>query len=1285
MNPNQEPFLGFSNPGQQSRQSQQGQPPQSLAKQTQQTQAQQLQSLQSQSIQSAQDLQPTVQTTGSKPRTIHVAHRRSPSELTTLMLEQLNLQRQLEIVQAQQQQILQQQQQLSQQAGMPSPTGQATLGMQSLSLSPTPPSSASGNPHHRRSSSSNTLGSDTDPSAYSPRFHRRTQSSMSSYQHPAGKPDARPQALGHSRRHSLGLAEARRAAAEVQAQRTHSPSKLGPLPAQQQTPPYVPPPALTVTPSLAPPPPGLAPPSFKFPPSPQLETAEPVTDSVRGSRYAQSAALLGTSPQRTFQFPPREGALTPPVPAFVDHRRGSSGHRSTNSESGNWRRQQQQQSEGSISLFTLGHNRKQGSYGGSTSSISQFQNGQRKSLFAPYLPQNSLPELIAEGRLVTGILRVNKKNRSDAYVSTDGLLDSDIFICGSKDRNRALEGDLVAVELLIVDEVWSSKREKEEKKRRKDKVVGGSGSIGSSGSSTGAGPGVGANSSGRGSSSNDVHNDASTSSKNDSGALNRRGSLKQRPTQKKNDDVEVEGQSLLLVEEEQISDDQRPLYAGHIVAVIDRIPGQLFSGTLGLLRPSQASKDGKKGKDNNNGNSNYSHSRPKIVWFKPTDKKVPLIAIPTEQAPRDFVENHESYGDQIFVASIKRWPITSLHPFGTLVSQLGSIDDPQVEVTSILRDNNFQGDEYPEKPAERYLSDLPSVEEGLHGRRDLTGEYVLAFSKDGKVSDHAMHVKVVSSTRIELGVHIADVTYFVRRDSSLDKRARKRSHGVALPQQTVGLFPDSVAETVSFKANDTCLALSVIFEIDSASFEVADVWMGETVVRPAQKVDYDTVDSLLAVEESSGTNASDSTSDTAGDSATAGYVATLSLIAARLRKKRLGNPDLDTTVSTPLFDQLDDERVRPTLNIYDTERAAALVAEIFHAVNAAVAQKVHSGLGSRALLRRYAMPSLAKFEAHMAKIARLGVHLDTTSAATFHNSLLSVTDPVKRAAAETVLVKCMPRGRYIVAGHSDQSFGHYLFNTPSYTHFTSPLRRYADLVVHRQLKAVVSGSVEQYPETEESLKVTCDYCNFKKDCARAAQEQAVHLLLCQTVNDMGRESGQVLCTGVVLQVYESSFDVYLPEFGIEKRVHGDQLPVRKAEFNKAERVLELYWEVGVDAATYVPEDENDALSYRSSIRNKFRAPVAQAAQHQAETAELLSPQMAKRLSSMHLREPVLSLAPGEGDDKGSLGAYLKFCATRVEGDDHIQEIRVLQRVPVLLRAEIGMALPCLTVRTVNPF
>lgn len=193
--------------------------------------------------------------------------------------------------------------------------------------------------------------------------------------------------------------------------------------------------------------------------------------------------------------------------------------------------------------------------------LSGNQQQQRKTLFTPYLPQANLPALLGNGQLVSGILRVNKKNRSDAYVSTqDGLLDADIFICGSKDRNRALEGDLVAVELLDVDEVWGQKREKEEKKKRKDI------------SDTRGGPSAGSSS-----------NTADTGTNSEGvpeqvGGMKRRGSLRQRPTQKKNDDVEVEGQSLLLVEEEEVSDEQKPLFAGHIVAVIERVAGQMFSG-----------------------------------------------------------------------------------------------------------------------------------------------------------------------------------------------------------------------------------------------------------------------------------------------------------------------------------------------------------------------------------------------------------------------------------------------------------------------------------------------------------------------------------------------------------------------------------------------------------------------------------------------------------------------------------------------------------------------------------
>lgn len=1208
---------------------------------------------------------------GKKPN-IHIAHRRSPSELTTLMVEQYNLQRQLEAVQAQQQQILQQQQQYSYPHkpadSMPPP------GL---------PRGAALGPLHSRSSSFNANAHGAAG------VHRRTGSNTN----------------GHNRRHSLGLNEAIKAAATQRQLNNRLAMGLPPQP-----------PATASPDSES---------SFKFP----------------AERAASSPAALPL-----FKFPPEPTtlpALLPPTPNFDittspergagaggsagAHQRRSSAHYRSNSRNFdphgavnmnlNWRHQRQPLLQlpapyplpllllplhasppaGGLEppSFVPGHRSRNSSYGGgggggSISSLSHLMpttalNG-RKSLFSPYLPQLPLPDLIAEGRLVTGTLRVNKKNRSDAYVLTDGLLDADIFICGSKDRNRALEGDLVAVELLVVDEVWELRKEKEEKKRRKDNTF-----------KTPLG--------------DDIHNDATLTTnqdeKDDEGGLGRRGSLKQRPTMKKNDDVEVEGQSLLLVEEEEINDEVKPLYAGHVVAVVDRIPGQLFSGTLGLLRPSQAAqvaKDKKNGKELNI----QTPKLPKIVWFKPTDKKVPLIAIPTEQAPKDFVENHESYLDQLFVASIKRWPITLLHPFGTLVSKLGALDDPATEIDSILRDNNFSCDEYGEYGEDEVvpsiLRELPAAADEMAARREYLSEYVIAFTANGQFCDHAVHVKRLLDTKIELGYHVADVAYYVRPGLVLDRKAKKRSLLVFLPQKASHLLPPAVNEMVSFGENDKKLAVSVVFEIDTTNFGVEDLHIHESVVVPKQVVLYDTFDAILAHGLAEAVSL-----------ATCDYLKTLSLIAREFRRQRLNNRQLSISPNLTLLDRLDDEKVRLNLNIFEGSVASDVLSELGHKVNGAIAAKVHAGLGDLALLRRQLLPTLQKMETFVRKAKNLGVSIDTTLLASLQNSILAIEDAVKRQCIETLLYKCMLRGKYYVAGKQDpDAYGHYLLNMPLYTHFTAPLRRYIDIIVHRQLKTVLGGGGGGGFDLD-SLKATADYCNFKKDCAANAQEQAIHLLLSQTIDGLSELSGQLLCMGTVVQVYDSLFDVFIPEIGVEKRVHGDQLPLVKAEFDKLEKVLELFWERGIDSATYIPPDEKTLLLYRSSIKNKHRTSAAEAAKLQSTNRNGDAVSITERLAKMHLAPPKLRIpqerpdtqsmpssparvdmpkalragssacVTGDGGGAAGLRPYLQDAIVREENQQCIQEIRELKQVAVLIRAEIGMALPCLTVKILNPF
>jgi protein SSD1 len=213
---------------------------------------------------------------------------------------------------------------------------------------------------------------------------------------------------------------------------------------------------------------------------------------------------------------------------------------------------------------------------------------------------------------------------------------------------------------------------------------------------------------------------------------------------------------------------------------------------------------------------------------------------------------------------------------------------------------------------------------------------------------------------------------------------------------------------------------------------------------------------------------------------------------------------------------------------------------------------------------------------------------------------------------ETLLVKAMPRAKYIVAGRTpSHMYPHYALNLPLYTHFTNPSRRYADIIVHRQLEAVLSHGSIDFTEDIEILAKTAEQCNAKKDSAQSAQEQSVHIESCRIMdkkrNDLG---GDLISEGVVICVYESAFDVLIPEYGFEKRVHCDQLPLKKAEFRKNERVLELYWEKGVPSSAYIPEDE------RPKAGSGSRGAQAAAAARDAQAAK----QLAKEKEEAQLKQ-----------------------------------------------------------------
>ncbi|KAH7318462.1 hypothetical protein B0I35DRAFT_451307 [Stachybotrys elegans] len=1330
---------------------------------------------------------------GPAGRRLHIAHRRSPSELTPLVsmfaanpgMEQLAIQQQIELLQQQQQQIQATHQQYVNMGMMPpgQPMGAGAFNPLQNMANIQQPAFQFPNQVPQQNVS---MGAPTQQ----PMSHRRNQSALpnmgmgpppapssgasgsafGNFEAPA--PHGRENAGGsrggrggggsgggHQRRHSLALADAKKAAELAQQKRTTN--------------------------------------SFQFPASPlpdddgSQSMALPSIDPAAthgsgrgrgGHGRSQSMAVNGRGGSSA------RGGLNASGDGQDFARRGS-GHNRTGSRNfeGNWRNQTQNQDQptnaGQGQGFQPGH-RSRGSVNQSVSSIGAFQYNpaqpqvmqlpgqmmmpqmygqqlnpiqltqlqalqaaqmsgqqfqglqssqhagpaggnqqqqqQRKTLFTPYLPQASLPALLGDGQLVSGILRVNKKNRSDAYVTTqDGLLDADIFICGSKDRNRALEGDLVAIELLDVDEVWGQKREKEEKKRRKDITDTRSGST---------------NQGSRDSGNNDDNNASE-------GGIRRRGSLRQRPTQKKNDDVEVEGQSLLLVEEEEINDEQKPLYAGHVVAVIERVAGQMFSGTLGLLRPSsQATKEKQEAeraaRDGGNGRHNDSRhqDKPKIVWFKPTDKRVPLIAIPTEQAPRDFVEKHQDYADRIFVACIKRWPITSLHPFGTLVEQLGRMGDLKVETDALLRDNNFSSDEFSDAVLRSVgLQDWSLAKEdeaSIAARRDFRDEKTFTIDFNGGAElGNAIHVKPRPDGKIDVGIHVADVTHFVKPNSLVDREAKKRGTSVQLLNRFCALLPPKLStEVCSLIPDEERLTISVVFSVNPHNGSVAegDSWIGRSIIKSSGKVTLKDIDEALT-DPSAYKN----------PAVPVNTVQILNAVSQRFREARLGAGG-EPIAPLRLIQQLDDENNPVQDNIFDSTDALELVEELMHKANAYVAQKLAHGLPEKALLRRQAPPNPRRLQTFAERMTALGYDIDSSGSGALQNSLFKVDDSDLRKGMETLLVKSMQRAKYFIAGKTiKQLWPHYALNLPLYTHFTSPTRRYADLIVHRQLEAVLSEGKIEYTEDLENLVKTVESCNTKKDSAQNAQDQSIHIESCRTMDKKRQEAnGDLIAEGIVVCVYESAFDVLIPEWGFEKRVHCDQLPLKKAEFRKEKRVLELYWEKGVPSSAYVPEDERPKAAASQRMNNamaaarqaeeaeRVRKEREEAARKQTETGTMSTDDVdalfdddedntsdvTEAMAGASLAERPTQSVPGSPSRTSGAGPlqrtrsdskvpvtdavetrltnkekYLKLFTLREEDGEYIQDVTEMTRVPIILKTDLTKSPPCLTIRSLNPY
>lgn len=462
------------------------------------------------------------------------------------------------------------------------------------------------------------------------------------------------------------------------------------------------------------------------------------------------------------------------------------------------------------------------------------------------------------------------------------------------------------------------------------------------------------------------------------------------------------------------------------------------------------------------------------------------------------------------IVRIISWPDDAKNPIGEVIDILGQTGDNTTEMHAILAEFGLPY-RYPENvnaAAERIGAGI--TDDVVAQREDLRGVVTFTIDpKDAKDFDDALSIRRLDNGNYEIGVHIADVTHYVRPDSLLDKEAQKRATSVYLVDRVVPMLPEHLSNGIcSLRPDEDKLTFSCIFEMDDQA-EVIKSRIVRTVTRSVRRFTYE--EAQLVIETGSGDYADE--------------ILTLDRLAKILRRNRYDNGSVEFDRAEVRFDT--DETGHP-VSVYfkESKDANKLIEEFMLLANKTVATAIGKPEGHKKpkafVYRVHDMPDPGKL-ADLSKIARtFGFKVkENGSSREVNRSINRMLADVKGKGEEnflsTLAIRSMAKAVYTTT-----NVGHYGLAFDYYTHFTSPIRRYPDMMVHRLLERYLAGgrSVNQ-----QKLEEQCKHSSDMEQLAANAERASIKY---KQVEFMGDHMGEVY-DGVISGVTEWGLYVELSE------------------------------------------------------------------------------------------------------------------------------------------------------------
>ena len=463
-------------------------------------------------------------------------------------------------------------------------------------------------------------------------------------------------------------------------------------------------------------------------------------------------------------------------------------------------------------------------------------------------------------------------------------------------------------------------------------------------------------------------------------------------------------------------------------------------------------------------------------------------------------------GEKVLV-EMTDWPERMNNPVGKVVKRLGKPGDNNVEMQSILAEYDFPLDFPSEVEAEAKKIRKPTKKD-YEGRRDFRDVTTFTIDPaDAKDFDDALSYRVLPNGNIEVGVHIADVSHYVKPGSAIDREAYERGTSVYLVDRTIPMLPEKLCnEVCSLRQDEDKLCFSVVMEMDGKA-KVLKRWMGKTVIRSDRRMAYEEAQEIIESGQSV---------DVVGEA-----ILKLHELATILRNQRYKDGAINFESQEVKF-QLDENAKPIGVYIKESKEANWLIEEFMLLANRTVAEFVGkpsgksgksgiSGSPARTFVYRvHDEPNPEKLNTFVEFVAKLGFSMKVGSrkalAESYNRLFQNIAGRGEENMIDTIAIRTMSKAYY-----STENIGHYGLAFRYYTHFTSPIRRYPDLMVHRLLDLYLHNGASVNADEYEDY---CRHCSVMEKKAADAERTSVKYKQAEYLADKLGQVFPALISGV---------------------------------------------------------------------------------------------------------------------------------------------------------------------------